>query len=80
MPAEFTPVITLILMSFFLIYFAVLALIVLALIFWIFMIIDVAKRKFKNETDKIAWILIIIFTYVIGAIIYYFIIKRPNKH
>ena len=44
------------------------------------MIIDVAKRKFKNETDKIAWILIIIFTYVIGAIIYYFIIKRPNKH
>jgi prolipoprotein diacylglyceryltransferase len=53
---------------------------ILALIFWIFMIVDVASRKFKQENDKVMWILIVILTGVIGAAIYYFIIKKPDKH
>ena len=50
------------------------------LVFWIFMIVDVAKRQFKNDSDKTLWILIVILAGVIGAIIYYFVIKRPDKH
>ena len=62
------------------IWIAAMALGVLSLILWIFMIVDAAKRNFKQENDKIMWILIIILTGIIGALIYYFVIKRPNKH
>ncbi|MFH1425696.1 MAG: PLDc N-terminal domain-containing protein [archaeon] len=51
---------------------------ILFFILWIFMIIDVAKRKFPNENDKIIWILVIILAGWIGAIIYYFVIKSPE--
>jgi len=53
---------------------------ILALIFWIFMIVDVAQRKFTNENDRLLWILIVVLVGIIGALIYYFMIKRPNKH
>ena len=53
---------------------------VLLLVFWVLMIVDVAKRKFKNENDRVAWILIIVLLNCIGAIVYYFAIKRPNKN
>ncbi len=53
---------------------------ILALIFWIFMIVDVVQRKFKHENDKIVWILVVILAGIIGAAIYYFVIKRENKH
>lgn len=53
---------------------------ILAFIFWIFMIVDVVQRKFKNETDKIVWVLVVIFLHIIGALVYYFVIKRENKH
>lgn len=54
--------------------------IILLIVFWIFMLIDAAKRNFKNDTDKIVWILVIVLVGIIGAAIYYFIIKRKNKH
>lgn len=54
---------------------AIIALVVFCFVFWILMIVDCANRKFKNENDKIVWILILIFLQVIGAIIYYFVIK-----
>ena len=41
---------------------------VLAVIFWLFMIVDCLRRKFKESTDKIAWILVLIFIPVLGAI------------
>jgi len=47
-------------------------------VFWILMIVDCATRKFKNDTDKIVWILVILFTNLIGAVIYYFIVKRKK--
>lgn len=53
---------------------------ILLFIFWIFMIVDVAKRQFKKENDKIAWILVVILAGYIGAIVYYFVIKREDKH
>lgn len=46
---------------------------ILGTIFWIFMLVDCAKREFDS---KVAWILILALTGVIGAILYYFIVKR----
>jgi hypothetical protein len=59
--------------------FIFLALGVLAFIFWILMLIDCVKRKFKEESEKIVWVLVIIFTGIIGASIYYFIVKNKDK-
>ena len=64
---------------FILIWLALIVLAILAFIFWILMIIDVAKRKFKNDNDRLVWILVVILAGIIGAIIYYFVIKKPNK-
>ena len=51
-------------------------LLVLGLIFWIAMIIDCAKRNFKKDAEKIVWILVLIFLGILGAVIYYFVVKR----
>lgn len=47
-----------------------------AFVFWILMIVDCAKRDFKKDNDKIVWVLVIIFTGIIGALIYYFVVKK----
>jgi len=52
---------------------------VLASIFWIWMIVDCATRNFKSKSDKMIWVLIIILAHIIGAFIYYFVIKRKEK-
>ena len=51
---------------------------ILIFIFWVKMLVDCLKRKFKNDNDKIVWTLVLIFTGLLGAGIYYFVIKK-NK-
>ena len=47
------------------------------LIFWILMLVDAFKRtNWKQESDKTLWIVLIIVLGYIGAIIYYFAVKR----
>ena len=53
---------------------------ILLIVFWILMIVDVAKRDFKKENDKILWVLVVVLASWIGAIIYYFMVKRKDKH
>ena len=48
-----------------------------AFVFWIWMLIDCAIHE-PSDTDKIVWILIIIFASLIGAIIYFFV-RRPQR-
>jgi uncharacterized membrane-anchored protein len=43
-------------------------------VFWIIMLIDSITRKFKNDSDKIVWVLVNILLGLLGAIIYYFVI------
>jgi hypothetical protein len=52
---------------------------ILLTVFWIWMIVDCAKRDFKKENEKVVWILIIVLVGVIGSIIYYFIVKAKDK-
>jgi len=50
-------------------------------VIWLLMLIDCAKRDFcpNKENDKLIWILVIVLVGWIGAIIYYFVVKRPAK-
>jgi hypothetical protein len=47
-------------------------------IFWVVMIIECATKEPNLGNDKLIWILIIIFTHWIGALIYYFV-RRPQR-
>ena len=46
--------------------------------FWIWMLIDCATKEPSQGNDKIIWILIIVFTHWIGALIY-FLVRRPQR-
>ncbi len=59
--------------------FVAIVLAILIFVFWISMLIDCIKRKYKEAYDKIVWVLVIIFTGIIGALIYYFVVKVKNK-
>ncbi len=48
-------------------------------VLWIWMLVDVVKRDFKKEDEKIIWVLVVILTHWIGALIYYFTIKKKDK-
>ncbi|MCZ7384944.1 MAG: PLDc N-terminal domain-containing protein [Candidatus Methanoperedens sp.] len=55
----------------------------LLFVFWLWMLIDCLKRlddKFATggNNAKLIWVLVIIFTGLIGALIYYFLIKRQD--
>lgn len=71
-------------MGMMLFYIAMFAITIGGLIFWIFMLVDVAKRPddaFPNPgpNTKLSWVLIVALANWIGAIIYYFIVKRKME-
>ena len=51
---------------------------ILFVIFWIWMIIDCAKRKFRKDLEKIIWILVIVFATWLGALVYFIVIRMYN--
>ena len=48
-----------------------------AFLFWIWMIVDCAMNEPSEGNDKIVWILILVFTQLLGSLLYFFI-RRPN--
>ena len=48
-------------------------------VFWIMMIVDVAQRKFPEQNQQLTWILVVVLASYIGAIIYYFVVKRKDS-
>ena len=65
--------------EFILLIFLIVIIVILMFAFWIWMLIDCLKRNFKNDTEKIVWVLVIIFLGAIGAAVYYFIVKINDK-
>ena len=51
---------------------------ILVLIFWIWMLVDCAKRKFRNDVEKIIWIIVIVLLHWIGSLVYFIVIKSLN--
>jgi Mg2+ and Co2+ transporter CorA len=43
------------------------------------MLVDSIQRKYKNENDKVVWVIVIVLVGIIGAIIYYFVVKVNDK-
>ncbi len=66
--------------------FLILLLVILAavsIVLWFWMLVDCLKRPddkfaYGGNNAKIVWILVIIFTGLIGALIYYFLIKKMD--
>jgi Phospholipase_D-nuclease N-terminal len=56
----------------------IICLIILSSVFWIWMIIDCINNKFLTDTTKAVWILIIVFTHLIGALCYLLAGRKPT--
>jgi len=50
------------------------------LVFCITMLLDAIKRDFQKENEKIIWIVLIAVTWIIGALLYYFMIKKKSEN
>jgi len=50
---------------------AMLLLVLLACVFWIWMLIHAVTNKGIGDGEKIAWVLVILFLHFIGAFIYF---------
>lgn len=59
-------------------FFGVFVIGILGTLFWIWMLIDCATKEPSEVNDKVIWILVILFTHFIGALIYYFV-RRPER-
>jgi hypothetical protein len=58
--------------------FLVLGVIVLAAFaFWIWMLIHAITNKGLRDTEKLIWVLVVLFLHFIGALIYFFV-GRPR--
>lgn len=51
---------------------------IVVLAFWIWMIVDCAKRSFRNSVEKIIWLIIVVIFGWVGALVYLIIIKLIN--
>lgn len=51
---------------------------ILSTLFWIWMIVDCATRKKLSDGERIAWILVLVFLHALGAVVYYFAVKRNS--
>jgi hypothetical protein len=47
-------------------------------VLWIWMLIDCATKETDQGNTKLIWILIIVFTHVLGALLY-LLIRRPQR-
>ena len=56
----------------------ILGLFFLSFVFWIWMLVDCATKERGEGNDKLIWVLIILFTHIIGAALYFFI-RRPAR-
>ena len=49
-----------------------LALVILAFVFWIWMLIDAIGNNRLSSSQRIVWVLVILFLHGLGALIYFF--------
>ncbi len=47
--------------------------------FWIWMLISAVQNRGLSEGEKIAWVLVLVFTHFLGAILYFFI-GHPKRN
>jgi hypothetical protein len=47
-----------------------------AFAFWLWMLIDALKNKSLSDNEKLVWVLVLVFTHFLGAVIYFFVGRR----
>ena len=52
--------------------------VILATIFWLWVLVDCLTKEPSTGNDKVAWTLFILLVPFIGALIYYFV-RRPER-
>ncbi len=58
-------------------YCVLLIFMLIVFVLWLWMLIDCLQRKdFPNENDKVLWAIIMVLGGWIGALLYYFLVKR----
>jgi hypothetical protein len=62
----------------FLVFFLFFGVGIIGTVFWLWMLIDCAVKEPSSGNDKLIWILIILLTHLIGALIY-FLVRRPKR-
>ena len=45
-------------------------------VFWLWTLIDCLKRTFKDNVEKLIWVLVILILPVLGSVLYYFIGRK----
>ena len=45
---------------------------------WIWMLAECATKEADTGNTKVAWVIIIVFTNLLGAVLYYFV-RRPQR-
>ncbi|MFA7070215.1 MAG: PLDc N-terminal domain-containing protein [Sulfurimonas sp.] len=48
-------------------------------IYWVITLIDVAKSEFKEDSNKIVWLLVVLFLGPLGSVIYTIVGKKQKK-
>ena len=51
---------------------------ILLSVLWIWALVDCLTNEPAEETEKVIWILVIVFTHALGAVLY-LIIRRPKR-
>ena len=64
--------------AFFLLYFGLIILVILATVFWIVELVDVARREFPDPNTKLIWLVVILLSHGIGSLIYYFVGRQQG--
>lgn len=49
------------------------------LAFWIWMLVHAIQNKGLSDTERIVWVLVIVFVHFLGALIYFFVGRPKTK-
>ena len=60
------------------IHFVFLLIFLIGSVFWIWMLVECATKESDTGNTKLVWVIIVLFTHIIGALIYYFV-RRPQR-
>ena len=54
------------------------AFVLLPSVFWVVMLVDVVQRRFADSTTKLIWVLVVISTHFVGALVYYVVGRKQG--
>lgn len=55
-----------------------LSIVLVSTVIWVWMLIDCLTNKELDSNEKLVWALVIVFTHMIGAIIYFFMGRKKR--